>query len=103
MTMPDFGIGSDVWPGIAKLGEEAGEVVQVILKLVAMGGEVDHWDGTDLRERLIEEMGDLAAAVDYVYAHNFDANDKRHFGRRKAMKGETFARWHDQVSSQEEV
>lgn len=65
-----FSIGSDVWPGIAKLIEACAEVVQVCAKLISTGGRTDHWSGDDLSERLAEEIGDLRAAIQYVHAHN---------------------------------
>ena len=34
-TAGPYSIGSDVWPGLSKLAEESGEVVQVIGKIVA--------------------------------------------------------------------
>lgn len=92
MKAERYSIGSDVWPGLSKLNEEAGEVVQVIGKLMGTGGEAAHWDGSDLRERLIEEMGDVLAAVFFVVHHNglnFDA-----VIRRQVQKRELFEKWH---------
>ena len=62
----DFSIGSDFWPGISKLIEECGEVVQVCGKLLGSGGDTSHWDGTNLRDRLSSELGDLTAAITFV-------------------------------------
>ena len=62
----DFSIGSNVWPGISKLIEECGETVQVCGKLLGSRGQVAHWDGSDLKERLEEEIADLLAAIDFV-------------------------------------
>ena len=61
-----YSIGSGHWPGLSKLIEECGEVTQVAGKLLGTGGAVEHWDGTDLRSRMAEELGDLLAAVRYV-------------------------------------
>lgn len=66
MSAPPFAFGSDIYPGLAKLIEEAGEVQQVAGKLVMTGGRVEHWDGTDLRARLQEEIADLMAACRFV-------------------------------------
>jgi NTP pyrophosphatase (non-canonical NTP hydrolase) len=63
-------IGSDEWNGLSKLIEECGEVLQVAGKIIGAEGETLHWDGTDLRERLTKEMGDLIAAVEYVTVKN---------------------------------
>lgn len=37
-----YGIGSSVWPGLAKLQEESCEVGQVLAKIIARGGDLDH-------------------------------------------------------------
>lgn len=61
--------------GLVKLTEEACEVGQVAMKLVAypelQNPEATakgwlHPDGTDLRQRLVEEMGDALAAIEFV-------------------------------------
>lgn len=91
MTAP-FGIGADVWPGLAKVAEEAGELVQVIGKLIATAGEPAHYDGSDLRERLVEECGDLLAAIGYLTAANGIADQ---VAGRAAGKRELFQGWHD--------
>lgn len=70
MSAGPYSIGSDLWPGLSKLVEECGEVVQVVGKLIATGGDASHWDGTDLRERLTEELADLMAAVVFVSEAN---------------------------------
>jgi hypothetical protein len=51
-----FAIGDKEWPGISKLVEEAGEVGQVCGKLIGSGGETAHFDGSNLRARLSEEL-----------------------------------------------
>jgi hypothetical protein len=60
-TAEPFGIGADTWPGLAKLAEEASEVIQIIAKLIATGGRTDHWSGMDLGKALEDELGDLEA------------------------------------------
>ena len=54
-----FAIGALVWPGISKLLEEAGEVVQVGGKLLGTDGAEGHWDGSNLRTRLEDEIAEL--------------------------------------------
>jgi NTP pyrophosphatase (non-canonical NTP hydrolase) len=90
MPAPDFSIGGDRWPGISKLIEEAGEVQQVCGKLLATGGEASHWDGSDLRQRLAEEIADVIAACEFVAA----ANHLPDLELRIAMKRERFWKWH---------
>lgn len=88
-----FAIGSPRWPGIAKLDEEAGEVLQVIGKLMGTGGETNHWDGTDLQARLIEEIGDVLAACEFVVSVNH--LDHESVNARRAEKLALFYRWHN--------
>ncbi|MEU7867058.1 hypothetical protein [Dactylosporangium sp. NPDC049140] len=93
----DFGpagpyeIGSSTWPGLAKLAEEAGELVQILAKLVGASGRDTYYDGTDLRARLVEECGDLLAAVTFFTETNAlgPAVDAR-----ARAKLELFRRWH---------
>lgn len=65
-----FCIGSDIWPGLAKLMEECGELVQVCGKVVAFPAVELHPDGSRLCERLEGELGDVLAAVTYVVTRN---------------------------------
>lgn len=85
-----FAIGDDQWPGLSKLSEEAGEVVQVIGKLMGTGGKANHWDGTDLRQRLIEEIGDILAACEFV----IELNNLDGVGKRRYEKLALFHKWH---------
>lgn len=89
-----FSFGSDLWPGLSKLGEECGEVVQVVMKLIATGGRVDHWSGVDLGVRLEEELGDLRAAIDFVLQHNRTRLDLHAIQRRTVEKRALFVEWH---------
>ena len=95
MAGEPFGIGAEVWPGLAKAAEEAGELLQVLGKLVATGGRPEHYDGSDLRARLIEECGDLLAAVAYLTAAN---GIEAEVAERAAGKREIFQAWHDAES-----
>lgn len=96
-----YGIGSETWPGLAKLLEECGEVIQVLSKLLAKGN-LDHvWtevDGTprgwgDLTDPLHEELGDLRAAMNFFIASNEEVDVDRVF-ERADEKFVTFQRWH---------
>lgn len=58
-----FAIGGNVWPGVSKLIEEAGEVIQVCGKLIQTSGAHQHRDGSNLKERLEDEIADLMARV----------------------------------------
>jgi hypothetical protein len=87
-----FAIGSPAWPGLSKITEESGEVLQVIGKLLGTGGQTAHWDGTDLLVRLIEEVGDVLAACDFVVSAN--ALNADAIGARRAQKLALFWQWH---------
>lgn len=90
-----FSIGADIWPGLSKITEEAGEVLQVIGKLLGTGGEIMHWDGSNLLERLIEEVGDVLAACDFVIsANNIDLNK---IEKRRKEKLALFFEWHNEI------
>jgi len=87
-----YSIGSNHWPGLSKLIEEAGEVQQVVGKLIATGGKTKHWEGSDLRERLQEELGDLIAACFFVMEAN--SLDEETIRSRHQAKLMLFHRWH---------
>lgn len=88
-----FAIGQKEWPGIAKLIEECGEVIQICGKLIATGGRTDHWSGLDLREELEDEMADVRAAIEFVMAYS--NLDVRRIQDRAKMKYHLFEKWHD--------
>ena len=52
--------------GLTKLMEECGELVQIAAKKVAYPDVDIHPDGQNLNARLIEEMGDVLAAITFV-------------------------------------
>jgi NTP pyrophosphatase (non-canonical NTP hydrolase) len=100
MTGP-YSIGSDIWPGLAKLAEECGEVVQVIGKLIALGGAdpndfYRHWDGSNPVQRLIEEMGDVRAAMIFVCEQNGLSKALVH--ERADVKLALFRQWQSEAS-----
>jgi hypothetical protein len=93
-----FEIGSDEWPGAAKLIEECGETLQVLGKLIAIRGGSDHFDGSNLHERLREELADLWAALAFFISHssvNADAVE----GRMRE-KFALFNEWHDEIQAE---
>ncbi|MCE9567938.1 MAG: hypothetical protein K8U57_38550 [Planctomycetes bacterium] len=58
------------WMGIGKLTEEAGEVLQLIGKLIPFP-DGEHPDGKEnLRDRLTMELYDLRAAIHYFMETN---------------------------------
>lgn len=85
-----FAIGGDEWPGLGKVSEECSEVSTIIAKLMGTGGDPNYWDGTDLRVRLIEELGDTLAAVEFAALHNHMFADVR---QRADKKLTLFIQW----------
>lgn len=62
--------------GLGKLIEECGELLQVCGKKLACFTSDQHWDGTDLKDRMESEMGDVRAAIRLV-TENFGLDDNR--------------------------
>lgn len=87
----DFSVGARVWPGIAKLVEELGEAGQVCGKLIQTGGVVEHFDGSNLRLRLQEEIADVVAAIGFVVEAN--CLDDEAILKRADAKIELFRAW----------
>ena len=91
---PRFQFASDVWPGLAKLSEEAGEVVQVIGKIIGTGGTMRFRDGSTIaRSRLLEELADLQAALYFVVKYNLTSAERQARDDRYVAKVALFERW----------
>ena len=74
-----FMVDSLDWPGLGKLVEEIGEMIQVAGQMICSQGMASHFSGADLRSRMAEEMGDVAAAMDFVvHACGLSAESVRH-------------------------
>lgn len=97
-----FAIGAARWPGISKLVEEAGEVVQVCGKLLGSFGHPMHFEGSDLRRRLESELGDLLAAIDFVLENNSELSWTSIVLRRRE-KLDLFRKWHADRRKEEEA
>jgi NTP pyrophosphatase (non-canonical NTP hydrolase) len=87
-----FSIGSRSWPGASRVIEEGGELLQVLGKLIGAGGETSHWDGSDLRQKLLEETADLRAALAFfVEANGLLTAESDERTQKKLAK---YRRWH---------
>jgi NTP pyrophosphatase (non-canonical NTP hydrolase) len=91
-----FYIGADEWPGLSKLIEECGEVLQIVGKLIAVDGDVSapHWDRQDLKESLENELADLMAAIDFIGDHC--EIDTARISNRAEVKRALFEKWHQE-------
>ena len=83
--------------GVAKLIEECGELQQVLGKRLAYWDRDDHWDGSNLRDRMIEEMGDVLAAITFVAKEN--GLDWAAIQRRCIAKQALYQDWHKQIDN----
>ncbi len=83
--------------GVAKLIEECGELQQVLGKRLAYWTTDEHPDGTNLRERMQEEMGDVMAAIEFV-VDELDLS-RRAIIVRAETKGLLFTTWHEQIDN----
>lgn len=87
-----YHFGSEVLPGLSKIIEEAGELLQVAGKILAVGALKRHYDGTHLKERLEDEIADIQAAILFFGAYN--QLNKERMGKRVKEKLELFEQWH---------
>lgn len=95
MSMDDavpFGMKTEVCPGLAKLMEEMGELQQVLGKLLQTGGNLEHWQG-NLWGPLVDEMGDVRAALDFFEKYNFTHTAKNAIAQRRIEKLDLFDKW----------
>ncbi len=88
-----FAFSDSEWPGIAKLNEECGELVQVMGKLMMIHGTTAHWSG-DLRKMLVDEMADVEAALTFVKENCLTKKEVAAIRRRVASKLKRFEKWH---------
>jgi NTP pyrophosphatase (non-canonical NTP hydrolase) len=82
--------------GVAKLIEECGELQQVLGKRLAMWDQDEHWDGSNLRERMAEEIGDVMAACQFV-AEQFRIEEA--VMDRRTSKTALFLTWEAQIDN----
>lgn len=100
VDMP-YMIGASLWPGLAKIQEEAGELLEIIGKIQGCGGRNIHWDGSDLRGKLMDELPDVMAAIEYAISAN--KLPRRGIIDRYTAKLRTFIHWHNERTSQSKL
>ena len=83
---------TEKWRGIHKLIEECGEVLQLCGKVGAFPDEA-HPSGENIRAKMVEELGDLRAAIDYFMVENFTQTERGHICDRRHRKFHKFADW----------
>lgn len=80
--------------GLLKLLEELGELSQIASKAAIIHPKTKYYDGRDIKARLVEEMGDVLATLEYVV-------EKMHLSevsirKRAARKLKMYKMWEEQ-------
>lgn len=92
-----FEIGDEEYPGLSKIVEESGEVLQIIGKLINSLGNPQHFDGSNLRKKLINELADLDAALEFFIAYGLSQNETELLNNRMEEKFNKFKSWHEEI------
>lgn len=88
IKLGSFFVSEDLWPGISKVVEECGELLQILGKLMAY--PVGRYpDGQDLKVLVEEEIADLYAALDYFV----EVNGLDNTTDRRCVKLKRFKEW----------
>lgn len=77
--------------GLVKLSEECGELIQAAMKRVTCPDDI-HWDGSNLKERLADEIADVRAAS--LVVEELCDLDSLRIVERVHRKRELFLYWH---------
>lgn len=85
--------------GLAKLIEECGELIQVAGKRLAYFDTLHHPDGSNLEQRLEEEMADVMAAIRFVSIHH--GLSLATIAERADGKLDVFEAWHGRPDNNE--
>ena len=92
MEESEYTIGGTNWPGMIKMVEEAGELIQVCSKIIGNNGNADrHYSGTNLRLLLEEELADMQATILFFKENN--ELDSIFIEQRTQTKLEKFRKW----------
>ncbi len=83
------------WPGMAKVIEESGELGQVFGKIQSAGGATVYpWGNVDLKDKTVEEVADLLAALTFMVKKSPHINEAA-VSERMAKKFKLFEAWAD--------
>jgi NTP pyrophosphatase (non-canonical NTP hydrolase) len=99
---PPYSVGSDNLPGLAKVVEEAGELLQVAGKILAVGGTKIYYDGLELRKAVKEEMADVIASISFfVETAGFTPEEQEEILNRATQKRILFREWQESQKGSE--
>lgn len=87
-----FAIGDKEWPGLSKLVEECGEVIQIVGRLMQTRGEFRQWNKLDLKTELENEIADLKAAC--MFVEDTCGLDFERIVERREEKLAKYRKWH---------
>lgn len=80
--------------GLTKLAEECSELAVVACKKINYMRTDEHPDGTNLRTRMLEEMGDVLASIEFVqYKFNVTTEERAFIEARKELKLNLYDEW----------
>lgn len=91
--MSDYSIGSNKLPGLGKMVEEAGELLTVLGKLIAVDGGSEYWENRNLYNDLEEELGDMLASIEFFLSCNEDIVSPKWIGKRREEKVRLYREW----------
>lgn len=89
-----FAFGDTIWPGLAKIVEEAGELLRIAGKVMMRHGATDYWDIVDLRKAFLEELADLDAALMFQEMMCMTTEERIVYIMRRNEKLSKFKHWH---------
>lgn len=83
-----------LWPGLFKVIEETSEL-NIELSMIGMiNGETKHWKG-DLLPRVMEELADATAIIEWFREKNFTPEQQREIAFRVGQKKALYDQWYE--------
>lgn len=93
-----FKIEDKKWPGVAKCLEEMSELSTEFGRLIANNGKVKHWNGTDLKLTIKDEVADVLAALTFFVDYNMNDLEIEYILDRMKRKFDTFNGWREDLN-----
>ena len=80
--------------GLTKLAEECSELAVVACKKINYMHTDEHPNGTNLRQRMLEEIADVSASIEFVqYKFNVTTEERAFIDTRKELKLNLYDEW----------
>lgn len=87
-------LGDMKYHGIVKVVEESAELIAELAKLTACPDGI-FWDGSNIHERVLDEIGDALAAINFFVGQLPNPADQLAINKRCMEKTVKFMMWHD--------